>query len=423
MKKRLVVLVTYKYPYEPPTEQFLEKEIEFWKHENVDVVFCPIAREIADNNSYAGSKWKNSRILRVKRQSIIKEIVLGGIQTLKNVRHFIKDILFILFVEENKNKVYAIKKDIQMYIQAGAIYKELRKTLKIVELKKYQEIILYSYWLNPAAVSLGMLKGFLLKSNLSTRFISRAHGDGDLYWRRLKAFRPGYTILAKYIDKIYVISEGGCEYLHNQKLKNVDVNRLGVDNHLSFIKASPNNLIVSCSVVNINKRVDLIARAIANASTVMAIEWVHFGDGPEFEKLKEWCVDNMPANVKWTLKGRTSNEDIMHFYETNNPSLFINVSLVEGIPVSIMEACSCSIPIIATNVGATCEIVKNNENGFLVCENTNETELADVIVSYLNMKSDEQNRFRMNAYNIWKNNYSTNNFKQFVSNVMSIGDE
>ena len=35
----------------------------------------------------------------------------------------------------------------------------------------------------------------------------------------------------------------------------------------------------------------------------------------------------------------------------NDFDLFVNMSLSEGIPVSIMEAISFGIPIIATNVG------------------------------------------------------------------------
>jgi len=43
----------------------------------------------------------------------------------------------------------------------------------------------------------------------------------------------------------------------------------------------------------------------------------------------------------------------------------MNLSETEGIPVSIMEAQSAGVPILATNLGGTSEIV-NNENGFLV---------------------------------------------------------
>ena len=42
--------------------------------------------------------------------------------------------------------------------------------------------------------------------------------------------------------------------------------------------------------------------------------------------------------------------------------LFLTVSANEGIPVSIMEAQSFGIPVIATDVGGISEIV-NNVNG------------------------------------------------------------
>ena len=41
-------------------------------------------------------------------------------------------------------------------------------------------------------------------------------------------------------------------------------------------------------------------------------------------------------------------------------------SYIEGLPISILEAMSYGKPIISTNVGAIHEIVKNNENGFLI---------------------------------------------------------
>ena len=45
--------------------------------------------------------------------------------------------------------------------------------------------------------------------------------------------------------------------------------------------------------------------------------------------------------------------------------IFINVSSSEGLPVAIMEAISFDIPIIATNVGGTSEIV-TPETGILI---------------------------------------------------------
>lgn len=46
--------------------------------------------------------------------------------------------------------------------------------------------------------------------------------------------------------------------------------------------------------------------------------------------------------------------------------IFILSSKREGLPLAILEAMSCGLPVVATNVGAISEIVDNNVNGVLV---------------------------------------------------------
>lgn len=50
----------------------------------------------------------------------------------------------------------------------------------------------------------------------------------------------------------------------------------------------------------------------------------------------------------------------------NNADIFILPSYTEGLPISILEAMSYSLPIISTNVGGIPEVINNGENGFLV---------------------------------------------------------
>lgn len=53
-----------------------------------------------------------------------------------------------------------------------------------------------------------------------------------------------------------------------------------------------------------------------------------------------------------------SHDQVMNYYKEHHFDVFINMSTNEGVPVSIMEAASFGIPIIATNVGGTSEIVQ-----------------------------------------------------------------
>ncbi len=64
-----------------------------------------------------------------------------------------------------------------------------------------------------------------------------------------------------------------------------------------------------------------------------------------------------PDNLAVTLAGHTANTDVLRYYDTHRIDAFVNLSTTEGVPVSIMEAIARDIPIVATRVGGTPEIV------------------------------------------------------------------
>ena len=78
-------------------------------------------------------------------------------------------------------------------------------------------------------------------------------------------------------------------------------------------------------------------------------------------------IENKSKNLNVILTGYISNSDVKQLYMMNDFDLFVNMSLSEGIPVSIMEAISFGIPIIATNVGGNAEIV-NDETQYHHCQ-------------------------------------------------------
>lgn len=96
-------------------------------------------------------------------------------------------------------------------------------------------------------------------------------------------------------------------------------------------------------------------------------------------------INSTPHNFQVCLLGSKSNKEVLKWFSTNPVDIFINLSSSEGIPVSIMEAISFNIPIIATNVGGMAEII-NEETGILLSQNPSNDEITSAIKLILNKK-------------------------------------
>ena len=86
--------------------------------------------------------------------------------------------------------------------------------------------------------------------------------------------------------------------------------------------------------------------------------------------------------------------------------------------MSIMEAMSCSIPVIATNVGGTSEIV-NNENGLLLNKNFEINDVSKFIENFYNLNINEKEALRKNAYETWSELYDADkNYNNFIKEFL-----
>ena len=70
-----------------------------------------------------------------------------------------------------------------------------------------------------------------------------------------------------------------------------------------------------------------------------------------------------------------------------NADAYILPSFNEGLPVSILEAMTYSLPIISTDVGGVSEVVKNHINGLLIAPD-NRDELKKSIEFVIDNKND-----------------------------------
>ncbi|HWK03604.1 MAG TPA: glycosyltransferase family 4 protein [Puia sp.] len=87
------------------------------------------------------------------------------------------------------------------------------------------------------------------------------------------------------------------------------------------------------------------------------------GGSGELKRLDDFIRENkLSSLVKFEgwVTGAKKNELLLQ------SDIYILPSYNEGLPISILEAMSYRLPVISTPVGGTPEVVKNNQNGFLV---------------------------------------------------------
>ena len=91
------------------------------------------------------------------------------------------------------------------------------------------------------------------------------------------------------------------------------------------------------------------------------VRFILAGDGPDrehiIEKIKSYGLDD-----RFILTGHIQN--MSSFY--NSIDIYLNTSIHEGIPMTILEAMSYGLIVVAPHVGGIGEIIVNDEIGIIV---------------------------------------------------------
>lgn len=369
-----IFLFTHMYPY-GESETFLETEIIYLAEKFNLVTIIP-----ACINSQARPLPANVKVeINPSREE------MGSFQrffsALKNIDY---QLLFQEICSHPKHYLLSGKSFWRALIymdEAVRVFKWLRLLDEQEEIQ-IQNTLFYTYWLRGQALGVALF----VKDTTEAKFISRAHG-GDIYEERHHPpYLPFRREILQSIDCVFTVSEDGSRYLQEKypcAEGKVVVSRLGVNDPGFLTRPSDDGVyrIVSCSSLIPVKRLKLLISGIklfALENPTRQIEWHHMGSGPLFVETGEYAGRILPDNVKWSLPGQLSNKAVLEYYNQYPVDVFVNVSSSEGVPVSIMEAQSCGIPVIAAAVGGIPEIV-TDENGVLLGFNPESKEIADAL--------------------------------------------
>ena len=246
-----------------------------------------------------------------------------------------------------------------------------------------EPFVLYSYWFFMTA----RVGTMIMEKYKPVYSYTRAHRY-DLYEEEnCIKYLPYRQLFLKKYNNIFTCSNDGAKYLKSYYpaladkvltayLGTADYG-IGIENSNEVFR------IVSCSRIEPVKRINRIIEALQQLENKgIQIEWIHIGDGSQFNKVKKIANDRL-RKTRYIFTGNMKNKDIMKFYHETPIDLFINVSSSEGLPVSIMEVISFGIPVIATDVGGTSEIVIDGITGKLISKKFTVTELSDTIQDFM----------------------------------------
>lgn len=397
MKTKTIMVVTTGFPY-GQGESFVEAELAYVCDSFAEVTLVP---SFSSQNSpprptphrvelsYAEARWGSGRVIHVIT-AFMRALwrhrwwgealaILGRPHRLENLKELARTLYRARLFEHFLEQQFA----------AG---------------KRYD--IIYFYWIVPEiAGALSFRKTSALASTKAIKIVARAHG-GDLY----EELRPGgYAGLTNAIttgvDAVFCISEHGIGYLTNKYpalAAHFHLARLGVDDP-GFINPQPQDdglSILSCSFMVPGKRLHLIVETIdvlLNKHPGLKICWTHIGDGELFEQLHSQAVRMLSRRgVEVLFKGYLKQADVVDYYRNAAFDVIVNVSDAEGIPVSLMEASSVGIPMVATDVGGSGEIV-NADTGVLIEESASPERIAEALLIFRNKQLAQCYRARARA--------------------------
>jgi colanic acid/amylovoran biosynthesis glycosyltransferase len=289
-----------------------------------------------------------------------------------------------------------------------------------------RDCMFYTYWFESVALGIGLLK----KSHPQIRIVSRAHGY-DIYEERYPfPYLPCRPQMLELVDGVYPDSLAGAGYLQERYpayRAKIETAFLGIPDPGFVTSPSQDGIfrIVSCAVIRPLKRVDLLLEGIAEAARrrpSQKFEWHHFGNGEAAgvrESMQARAEACFPSNARAWFPGYSSQADLFVFYRDNPVDVFVNTSTSEGTPVSIMEAISCGIPVMATAVGGNREIV-SDRNGILLPPHPRPEEIADGLFALLDDPAASASR-RLNSRSVWQERYNAEtNFNLFGEKLKEI---
>lgn len=180
----------------------------------------------------------------------------------------------------------------------------------------------------------------------------------DIGYKKKWFFSIIERFLYKYTPgKIVSTAESEKAAFYNLNIPSKVINN-GVTVPMAQVKAQFNDLssplkIVTCGVATVQKNPELFNRIAEEMKEYSNIEFIWIGDG----ELRDTLTSE---NI--TVTGWKNKEEV---YEILNSSdIYLSTSKWEGLPLSVIEALACGLPLVLRDCAGNSDMVFQNYNGY-----------------------------------------------------------
>ncbi|MDB8567891.1 glycosyltransferase [Turicibacter sanguinis] len=277
-------------------------------------------------------------------------------------------------------------------------------------IKKYEIDIIHCHGIPSNIV------GYLLKKIVNVKVITTIHSDLDYDFSGLK--RIIYMKIEKYLipkfDSVIVVSEDLNKKVSSRNKNNkTKIIYNGVEHGIyekSVLPTFQNKLTTFLMVGRLTKvKNHKLLLKVCKEIKMDNYKVVIIGEGEERKNIEQFIKENkLEKHIE--LLGFKDN---VSEYMTKCDALILT-SIMEGIPLVILEAFSQKLPVISSNVGGIGEIITNEENGLLFASN-DYIQLKNIMEKIINKEIDMEkiSNKALEDFNMkWSKNIMLNRYKE-----------
>lgn len=256
-------------------------------------------------------------------------------------------------------------------IKSNLLY--LKKIVRIVKNNNIDILIGFTTPVNVLTIIASKItKGYSIISERNCPHYS----EPNFFWKLMR--RLSFAFADKLVVQTHLVSAFYYNYISKDKIIVIPnpINEDLISKRDEY--KNRDNIILTVGRLDTNKNQRLLIEAFANLNL---INWklVIAGDGTLREEYKK-LINSLDIADKVDLVGNTKN--ISDYY--NSAKIFVFTSRSEGFPNALLEATAFGLPCISTDcLSGPSEIIKHNENGYLI-EVNNKEQLEDRLKSLVN---------------------------------------